>query len=218
MKTTTIKRSCSFIRSYEINGKTIEEIYIYKDGEILLHNRRSWFENVNENFDAEYCGDLIEITLEGTIKWANKLNLNRKDNFLFKVKKDWYLNSGYCLFIHADNFLESWEELPKKYLGDKAHTEEGKETFLYGYKVTLKYPAKKYEMYLKYYNKGDVIEEQDKGKKLIHPVMKDENGKPMKDSDGNLIYDEIRYYCLRSKIAEITNCIFYNGLYIKEGK
>ena len=216
--TTTIKRSSNITRSYEVNGKTIEESFIYKDGKILLHNRRSWFENVTENFDTSYCGDLIEITLDGEVKRANKLNLNRKDNFLFKIKKDWYLNSGYCLFIHADNFLKSWEELPKKYLADKANTEDGKETFLYGYKVTLKYPAKKYEMYLKYYNKGDVIEDQDKGKSINQCLMIDKNGKPMKDDNGNYIYDENRYYCSRMKTVEITNCIFYNGLYIKEGK
>lgn len=216
--TNTIIRNQGIIRSYNVNGYSIEEIYIYKDGEILLHNRRSWFETVKENFDTIYAGDLIEIVLEGEVKRANKLNLNRKDNFLFRVKKDWYLNSGYCLFIHADNFLESWEELPKKYLGDKASTEEGKETFLYGYKVTLKHPAKKYEMYLKYYQKGEEIEEEDRRKDFHNCLLKDENGKLLKDADGNFLYDENKFYCSRRKVVEITDCIFYNGLYIREGK
>lgn len=214
----TIIRNQGISRSYNVNGYSIEEIYIYKDGEILLHNRRSWFETVSENFDSIYASDLIEIVLEGEVKRANKLNLNRKDNFLFRVKKNWYLNSGYCLFIHADNFLESWEELPKQYLGDKASTEEGKKTFLYGYKVTLKHPAKKYEMYLKYYQKGEEIEEEDRRKDFHNCPLKDENGKLLKDAEGNFLYDENKFYCSRRKVVEITDCIFYNGLYIKEGK
>ena len=216
--TTTITRANDLLRCYAINGKTIEEIYIYKDGEVILHTRRSWFENVNADFDTKYCGDLIEITLDGEVKRANKLNLNRKDNFLFKVKKDWYLNSGYSLFIHADNFLESWEALPKKYLGEKASTEEGKESYLYGYKVCLKHPAKKYEPYLKYYNTGDIIEEQDRGKSMHNCPLKDANGKIMVNADGKPIYDENRFSCTRYKLVEISDCIFYNGLYIREGK
>lgn len=216
--TTTIKRANNILRCYEVNDKIIEEIYIYKDGNILLHNRNSWFENVNENFNTEYNGDLIEITLDGNVKRVNKLNLNRKDNFLFKSKKEYYMHSGYSLFIYADNFLESWEKLPKKYLADKARTEDGKKYFLYGYKVTLKYPAKKYKMYLKYYNRGDIIEDQDRGQTMHSCLMLDKNRKPIKDSNGNFVYDENRYYCPRRKIVEIKNCIFYNGLYIKEGK
>ena len=55
----TIIRNQGISRSYNVNGYSIEEIYIYKDGEILLHNRRSWFETVKENFDSIYMGHLI---------------------------------------------------------------------------------------------------------------------------------------------------------------
>lgn len=212
METTTIKRECDIFRPYAVNGKTVEDIYIYKDGEILINVRQGWLETVNEDFSHAYAGDLLEVTLEGNVKWANKLNLDRKDNFLFKAKKDYYVNSKYSLFIYADNLLESWEELPRKYRsGDNDY-------FLYGYKVKLKYPAKKHEPYLKYYNKNDVIEPQDI-KAALHPcVMKDSNGKPMKDSAGRYIYDENRLCCMRLRIVDITDCIFHNGKYIKEGK
>lgn len=217
MTTTTIKNQ-GFLRSYNVNGKSIEEIYIYKNGEILLHSRRSWLETVTEDFKSEYCGDLIEITMDGEIKRANKLNLNRKDNFICKLPKSWYVNSGYCLFIHADNFLESWEELPKQYLAEKAHTEEGKTSYLYGYKVKLKHFAKKYEMYLKYYHNGEEIKEEDKRKDFHYAVLKDENGKILKDENGYPIHDENTMYCVRRKVVEIKECNFYNGLYINSGK
>lgn len=209
MGNTVIKRGEKFLRSYEVNGKLIEEIYIYKDGEILLHVRRSWLENVRENYENLYCGDLIEITISGEVKRANKLNLNRKDNFLHKTKKDYYLHSGYSLYIYADNFLESWEELPKKYQGD---------TYLYGYKVKLKYPAKTNEMYMKYYSKGEEIEECDKGKPFHNPPLRGEDGKLIKDRDGYVLVDENKYCCSRSRIIAITNCNFCNGRYISDGK
>jgi hypothetical protein len=215
--TTTICRTNNVCRSYEANEKVIEGIYIYKDGEIILHTRRSWLEAVKENFDTEYCGDLLEVTMDGEIKRANKLNLNRKDNFILKTHSPYNINSGYSLFIYADNFLESWEELPKKY-NDHAHTEDGKNFYLYGIKVKMKYPAKKHEPYKKEYVAGEKIEPEDRRRHFYNSFLTDENGKFVFDADGKLVRDKNKSYCIRYKEVEITDCNFYNGLYIKEGK
>lgn len=217
--TTVINRGkTTWLRPYEVNGHKIEDIYIYKDGEIILHNRRSWFDCVDENFEPIYPEDLIEIEIDGKVKRANKVNLNRKDNYICKVIKGWVLNSGYSLFIYADNFLESYEELPKKYLGAKACTEDGRNTYLYGYKVKFKYPSKKHKMYFKYYNRGDILEEQDKGKTLHNACLTDNNGKIIRDSKGRAIDDPNTLYCSRFRVIEVKECVLYNGLYIKEGK
>lgn len=218
MKTTTISRADKLLRCYEVNGKIIEGIFIYKDGGIILHTRRSWLEAVKENFETEYCGDLLEITMDGEVKRANKINLNRKDNYICKVPSPYNTHSGYCLFIHADNFLETWEELPKQHLGNRAHTVEGKSTYLYGIKVKMKYPAKKYEAYRKEYKAEEQIEPEDRRRTFYYDFMMDENGKIVLDQNGMPVQDKTKPYCIRHRETEITECNFYNGLYIKEGK
>ena len=209
---TIIKRECNFLRYYTVNGKELETIVVYKDGEIILHTRSGWFEEVDENFKSRYCGDLLEIAINGPVKRANKINLDRKDNYIFKWKEKACIHDGITLFIHADKIFSNYEELPKKWDEKKAY-------YLYGYKVNLLHPFKQYEMYLKYYKRGEQIEDQDRRRDFHNTIVKDENGKPMKDENGKYIKDENTFYC--SRIREITTNkekILYNGLYIKEGK
>lgn len=209
---TIIKRECNFLRYYTVNGKELESIVIYKDGEIILKTRSGWFEKVNENFSPSYCGDLLEIAINGPVKRANKMNLDRKDNYIFKWKENACIRQGVTLFIHADNIFTSYEELPKKWDEKKVH-------YLYGYKVNFIHPFKQYEIYLKYYNRGDELEDQDLRREIRNAVKRDENGKPMKGENGKYIIDEDRFFV--SRIREITTkkeIILYNGLYIKEGK
>lgn len=209
---TIIKRECRFLRYYTVNGKELESIVIYKDGEIILKTRSGWLEEVNENFTSSYCGDLLEIAINGPVKRANKMNLDRKDNYLFKWKENACIREGITLFIHADNIFSKYAEMPKKYNEKGTH-------FLYGYKVEFLHPFKQYEMYLKYYKRGEEIEEQDRRRDFHNCIVKDENGKPMKDESGKYIKDENTFYCSRLReISANKPIILYNGLYIEGGK
>ena len=211
---TLITRSASWYRPYNVNGKTIEKIVVFKDGEIIIKTRSGWFEETDENFRCKYLGDVLELSIDGSVKRANKLNLNRKDNFIFKMKDEYSIHDGYTLFIYADNIFSEYIELPKKYndLSSGKH-------YLYGYRVTFKHPYKQDEMYFKYYNRGDAIEQQDKRRDLKNCVLRDENGKPRKDENGKYMYDPDRFYCSRYRVIEKTDpIIIYNGLYIKGGK
>ena len=102
---TTIKRSATWYRPYVANGKVLESIVIYKDGEILIKTRSGWLEEVDRDYRSKYNGDLLEISFNGSVKRANKLNLNRKDNFIFKMKDQYSIHDGYTLFIYADNIF-----------------------------------------------------------------------------------------------------------------
>ena len=207
---TLITREATWYRPYNVNGKTVEKIVVYKDGEIIIKTRSGWFEETDENYHTKYLGDLIEISIDGPVKRANKLNLHRTDNFIFKMKDEYSIHEGYTLFIYADNIFSEYIELPKKY---------DKEYYLYGYSVTFKYPFKQYEMYLKYYNRDEKIEDQDKRSELRNCVVKDENGKPKKDENGKYILDPNKFYCSRTRLIETRKpVVIYNGLYIKEGK
>ena len=209
---TIIKRECKFLRYYTVNGEELESIVIYKDGEIILKTRSGWFEEVSETFTTKYCGDLLEIAINGPVKRANKMNLNHKDNYIFKWKENTCIHNGITLFIHADNIFSNYQEMPLKWDDKKAY-------YLYGYKVNFIHPFKQHEMYLKYYKRGEQLEDQDRGKDIRNCTVKDENGKPLKDENGKYIKDENTFYV--SRIREITTnkeIILYNGLYIKEGK
>lgn len=210
---TTIGRSEKWYRPYMVDGKEIENIIIYKNGEIIIHIRHGWIEEVKENFKSKYNGDLIEISFDGPVKRANKLNLNRKDNFIFKQKTETSIHDGRNLYIYADNIFENYVEMPKvRELKDR-------DFYLYGYKVAFKYSYNQYEMYLKYYKKGEKIEKEDIRKDFHNAVKKDENGKVLRDANGKIQEDENLFYCSRTR--EITTkkaIVIYNGLYIKEGK
>lgn len=211
---TIIARGSSWYRPYNVNGKDLEKIVIYKDGEIIIKTRSGWLEETDENFRPKYLGDVLQLQIDGTIKRANKLNLNRKDNFLFREKDQYSIRDGITLYIYADNIFSNYIELPKKY--DDLKT--GKH-YLYGYKVQLKYPFKQDELYFKYYKKGDEIEKQDRLRDFRNPVLRDENGKPKKDENGKYLYDENLSYVSRVREIETTKeIIIYNGLYLKEGK
>ena len=204
MENTILKRSCNFYRPYYVNGKKIESIVIYKDGEIILKTRSGWLEDMKEDLSSKYNSDLKEVTINGETKKANKENLNRKDNYLTKGRREYSFDDGYIIYIHADNIFKSYEYIQKD--GD---TDLTKGYFLYGYKVELLHDAVIEESYLKHYNDGDTIEPCDRGKNLYPGHKKDENGNFIEDGT---------FHCLRYKSVTRKNFVFYNGLYIKEGK
>lgn len=210
---TTIGRAKNWYRPYFVNGKEIENIVIYKDGEIIIHIRRSWFEEVYENFETKYHGDLLEVSFDGPVKRANKLNLNRKDNFIYKQETATSTHGGRVLYIHADNIFKNYIEMPKM------REYKNKDFYLYGYKVNFKYEFKQDEMYLKYYKKGEKLEPEDRRKDLHNAVLKDENGNVLRDENGKIMKNENLFYCSRTReITTKKEIIIHNGLYIKEGK
>lgn len=210
---TTIGRTEKWYRPYFVNGKEIENIIIYKDGEIIIHIRRSWFEEVDEDFKTKYHGDLLEVSFDGPVKRANKLNLSRKDNFILKQETATSIHGGRCLYIYADNIFKSYEEMKK------IRDFHNKDYYLYGYKVNFKYEFKQNEMYLKYYKKDEKIEPEDIKKDFHNAVMKDVNGNILRDENGKIMKNENLFYCSRTReITTKKEIILYNGLYIKEGK
>lgn len=207
----TIIKNQGILRTYLVNNKTIENIYLYDKGNIIIHIRRGWLECVKNDYSYIYLGDLTEITIDKKVKRANKLNLNRKDNFLLKEKSEYRINDGVSLYININNIFKNFKYLPKKYNDKNTH-------YLYGINGELKYPAKTRKLYLKYYKKGDIIDVEDKGKKFELCYKKDENGELIKDKNGKYIKDENKYYCTIIKEIEVTNVNLYNGLYITSGK
>ena len=83
---------------YMEDGKEINNIVIYGDGKELYKSNQPYITIVDEN-NREY--DSQEIILVGDIKRANKVNLNRKDNFYVVDKENKYFSDkGYILYIH----------------------------------------------------------------------------------------------------------------------
>lgn len=94
--TTVITRSASWFRPYNVEGKEIKRICIYKDGAILFSSGSGWLENEGQ--------DVISLTLNGDVKRATKENLTRKDNYVLKFndEKSGYWQTGYALYIYSD--------------------------------------------------------------------------------------------------------------------
>lgn len=83
---------------YMEDGKEINNIVVYGNGKELYKSNQPYITIVNED-NREY--DSIEIILEGDIKRANKINLDRKDNFYVVDKGNKYFSDkGYILYIH----------------------------------------------------------------------------------------------------------------------
>ena len=204
---TTISREASWYRPYNANGKTLESIVIYKDGEILIKTRSGWLEERTENLDSVYNGDLIEISFDGSVKRANKLNLDRKDNFIFKMKDQYSIHDGYTLFIYADNIFSEYKETPKKY-------DDKKQYYLYGYSVKMKYSFKQYEMYFKYYDRGEKIEEQDKKRDFHNVLLRDENGKPKRTKTAILCVIQINSIAAVTALLKQTSPFIFITAYI----
>jgi len=68
---------------------------IYSKGEILYETRSGWLEDNKSRSDIES----FEITIP---KRANKINLNREDNFYMTGKREWKHDEGYVLYLNAD--------------------------------------------------------------------------------------------------------------------
>lgn len=121
-----------------INGNILydfEGIRIYKDGEVLFKSDRGYIEQKEfkgEKIETIYNGRITNFNLKKEIKRANKLNLNRKDNFYIVEKIPYhYPPRASVLYIHAD-------EINVESLGDKkAFITEDETNYIDTYKLTF---------------------------------------------------------------------------------
>ena len=90
-----VTRNASWHRPCNFLGKEIDKIVIYSKGEILYETRSGWLEDNKSRSDIES----FEITIP---KRANKINLNREDNFYMTGKREWKHDEGYVLYLNAD--------------------------------------------------------------------------------------------------------------------
>jgi len=109
---------------------------IYKDGEVLFKSDRGYIEQKEfkgEKVDEIYGGRITGFNLKNEIKRANKLNLNRKDNFYITEKIPYnYPPRGQVLYIHAD-------EVEVEPLGEqKAMITTDETNYIDTYKLTFK--------------------------------------------------------------------------------
>lgn len=93
-KLTTVKG----LKILYMEGKEISNIIIYGNGKELYRSNQPYITIVDEN-NREY--DSKEIILVGDTKRANKINLDRKDNYYVVDKENKYFSDkGYILYIH----------------------------------------------------------------------------------------------------------------------
>jgi len=104
MKTTTIKQTNNFYNPYYLNGKKIDAIVFYKQGEKI--GQTNWFKDFSSN------NQYPEVYLPEEIKNKRKINLNSKDSFLAKTTEDIDThNANYTLYLNLDNYYYTIEKL-----------------------------------------------------------------------------------------------------------
>jgi len=104
MKTTTIKQTNNFYNPYYLNGKKIDAIVFYKQGEKI--GQTNWFKDFSSN------NQYPEVYLPEEIKNKRKIDLNSKDSFLAKTTEDIDSNNAnYTLYLNLDNYYYTIEKL-----------------------------------------------------------------------------------------------------------
>lgn len=95
-KTYTVSRASDYFRYYVVAGKEIGSIKIYNQSGVIYETISGWFEYGT-------IEDVTSIELSKEVKRANKVNFNRKDNFIIKNESNLYFNK-YDLYIHESEF------------------------------------------------------------------------------------------------------------------
>lgn len=99
-------------KEFMMNGENLNRVYIYNNGEILAELYDFETDEVENGKIRKNEKTIEKIYLNGEIKRANKLNLSRKDNFIFKnTEKEYNFEPSYNLYIHVS-------EVNYKYIGD----------------------------------------------------------------------------------------------------
>jgi hypothetical protein len=97
MKITTIKQEQSFYNPYFFNGKKIDNIVFFKEGQIIAVT--NWFKERGSD------NDYPSFNLNEEIKLKRKIDFNSKNSFIAKTTED--INTyeaNYTLYIKLDNY------------------------------------------------------------------------------------------------------------------
>jgi len=127
------------INNYE---HSYEGIRIYKDGEVLFKSDRGYIgrhEINGEKVGTSYPDRITNFNLKNEIKRANKLNLNRKDNFHIVEEIPYhYPSRASVLYVYADEInVESLGEMKAMVTTDETnYIDTYKLTFNSGYSYT----------------------------------------------------------------------------------
>ena len=95
-KTYTVSRATNCLRYYVVTGREIGSIKIYNQSGVIYETNCGWFK-----FNS--LEDVTSIELSKEVKRANKVNFNRKDNYIVKDDSDQYYIK-YCLYLHESEF------------------------------------------------------------------------------------------------------------------
>ena len=123
-------------RPYNINGFSISSIIFFSNGKEDLYINSGWVEHDTNDLQSIFINEVVR---------ANKVNLNRKDNFILKTnneRKTYTNEKEYILYINteAENINIS-EEKEIFY-----HENETEKTYkIYREIKVLKYTIRKYE-------------------------------------------------------------------------
>jgi hypothetical protein len=156
----TLKRESSFYRPYVYNGLQCESLVFYSKGKILYKSNSGFLE------DETSKQDVTEIKVKNEFKRALKEDLNRKDNFYLKGRREYSFDDGQVFYINCD-----LENINIKYTDFEHKFNTETEEVLYKYAViTAKDLFKRYESYL------------DKDQKLQYKEIDTESIKVFKES------------------------------------
>lgn len=95
-KTYTVSRASNYFRYYVVEGREIGSIKIYNESGVIYETNCGWFEYGT-------IEDVTSIELSKEVKRANKINFNRKDNFIVKNESNSYFIK-YDLYLHESEF------------------------------------------------------------------------------------------------------------------
>lgn len=95
-KTYTVSRASDYFRYYLVAGREIGSIKIYNESGVIYETISGWFEYNN-------LEDVTSIELSKEVKRANKINFNRKDNFIIKNESNQFFIK-YDLYLHESEF------------------------------------------------------------------------------------------------------------------
>lgn len=95
------ERSSTCFRPLFIDGLELDAIYFYKSGKVLCASRSGWLDLLLDN-DSKYGIDSTKIFLKHKPVRANKVNLDRADNFLVKGRRDYKFDKGFILYINVE--------------------------------------------------------------------------------------------------------------------
>lgn len=95
------------------DGLAVDHVIFYSKGKVLHKGRSSFFE------DQETNQDITNIKINKP-KRANKLNLNREDNFFIIGRRQYNFDKGYIFYINCDleNIKVEETEFKEKFKSD----------------------------------------------------------------------------------------------------